>query len=65
MYIMLVSLFPFVIIIECIKRINRINRFKRFKRFKGIRKRGEACQGGGAAPKQPAGPRFERPARAV
>ena len=59
---MLVSLFPFVIIIEGIKRINRINRFKRFK---GIRKRGEACQGGGEAPKQPAGPRFERPARAV
>ena len=38
---MLVSPFPFVIIIKGIKRIKRIsrfNRFKRFKRFKGFKR---------------------------
>ena len=51
---MLVSLFPFVIIIKGIKRFKRFNRFKWFKNSKIIkqktRKGGEACQAEGEAP---------------
>ena len=40
------------------------NRHKVSKKLREKRG-GGACQGRGEAPKQPAGPRFERPARAV